>query len=126
MIIQTFLAQFNMGYGKRFTTIKIPYTKKNKKITEYFLLEGFIKNYIIHKGFLTIWLRYSSNKKLFIHIKNISKPGYRRYFTYNQLKRYSNFNGTNLILVETHYGLIPLTKALILKTGGEIIAELQY
>lgn len=66
-------------------------------------------------------MRYIKNKPLFIRIRFISTPGYRRYFTKKSITFFrKDVGGGARILLYTSYGLLSSKIVENLGIGGEV------
>lgn len=119
--IRNFLNKLHIGYKCRSVFIKVYLNPENSKIVHFFYEKGWIKSYFIKNNELIIYLRYINNKPLFIKIKFISTPGFRKYFTKEGILFYKKIiSGNAQTLVHTSYGLLSLKSVENLKIGGEI------
>ena len=96
----------------------------NTKICESFLKilwnEGFITGYKISKEEpkkLKIFLKYKKNQPVINSIKIISKPGYRVYYSINQIWKLDA--NKSFIIFSTNKGLKTINDCKRYKIGGE-------
>jgi len=119
--VRDFLNQINIGYKSRSTFIKVRYTSEYFKIIQFFYFNHWIKLYSIEKNEILVSLRYINNKPLFIGIKFISTPGYRRYYTNKGFVFFrKDVGGGSRILLYTSYGLLGSKIVENLNIGGEV------
>jgi ribosomal protein S8 len=113
-------------------SIKVPYTKFNKKIIDIFYKRGYIASYYMtmDKNFILIFFRYADS--IFSPLSNlkiISKPGLKYYVDYRNLVRrfkhkqayISTSSDKNLI---SSRKLISSPFKLNKKIGGEVLFTL--
>lgn len=103
----------------------IPYSKLAVKLLDQMIFTGYIYgyNYINVDSHLSIKikLKYYHNKPLINHIKLLSKPSRKLYWTYKKLQNYLNSNKGSIILLSTNNGILNSDQALKLKIGGEVL-----
>jgi len=108
----------------QFEKVDIPTSKLKLEITKILKNEGYIKNFkkVVQDGrnYLRIFLKYDGDGNPIIHgIERVSKPGRRRYSSYQRMPRV--FNGYGTLIVSTSAGVTTGKKALEKKVGGEMI-----
>jgi small subunit ribosomal protein S8 len=108
----------------QFEKVDIPTSKLKLEITKILKNEGYIKNFkkVVQDGrnHLRIFLKYDGDGSPIIHgIERVSKPGRRRYSSYQRMPRV--FNGYGTLIVSTSAGVTTGKKAAEKKVGGEMI-----
>jgi small subunit ribosomal protein S8 len=96
--------------------------QKKKKINETILHvlwnEGFILGYkSIDSRHLKIYLKYRNSKPAISHIKSLSKPGFRVYYSLKELWKYDTCQG--LLIISTSKGVLSVNECKNKKVGGE-------
>jgi len=108
-------------------TVEIPYSKLKWELARILKEEGYISN--VEKAqdvfpIIKVTLKYLDNKKSAISkITRISKPGRRVYRNYKDMPVVLNRLG--IAIVSTSKGIITNKKARQMKTGGEILCEVE-
>jgi small subunit ribosomal protein S8 len=112
------------GSKEKFETVDIPSSKLKKGVVKILKDEGFIKNFKIitddqEHEMIRIFLKYDVNKKGFIHIKRVSKPGRRVYVGIDRIP--SVMSGLGISILSTPKGILTDKSALKAKVGGEVL-----
>jgi len=84
--------------------------------------KGFINEFIIDekKKKLRIYLKYTKARESVIHnLKRVSKPGMRKYVSYQDIPRV--FNGFGISILSTSKGVLDDVSARRMKIGGELL-----
>lgn len=84
--------------------------------------KGFIEGFNIDekKRNIRIYLKYTKNRDSVIHnLKRISKPGMRRYVSYQDIPKV--FNGFGISILSTSKGILDGFTAFKMKVGGELL-----
>lgn len=99
--------------------------QRRKKICETILNvlwdEGFILGYKLINNEptkLKIFLKYNKNNPVIKSIKSVSRPGFRVYYSIEQLWKFDS--SKTFLLISTNQGLKTLTQCKKLKIGGEL------
>ena len=101
--------------------VSMPTSKMKVEIAKILADEGFIENYEVKDGTLTLTLKYGQNKERVITgLKRISKPGLRVYAGKEELPRV--LNGLGIAIISTPQGVMTDAKARKNNVGGEVIA----
>jgi len=101
--------------------VSMPTSKMKVEIAKILADEGFIENYEVKDGTLTLTLKYGQNKERVITgLKRISKPGLRVYAGKEELPRV--LNGLGIAIISTPQGVMTDAKARKNNIGGEVIA----
>jgi small subunit ribosomal protein S8 len=112
------------GLKEKFETVDVPSSKLKRGIVKLLKDEGFIKNFKSvtddHKHeMIRIFLKYDANKKGFIHIKRVSKPGRRVYVGIDRIP--SVMSGLGISILSTPKGILTDKSARKAKVGGEVL-----
>jgi len=106
-------------------TVNIPLSKFKLNITEVLATAKFIGEHKIveaeGKKFIQIKLKYSAGVPVIGGLKRISRPGIRRYVSYEKLPRVRN--GLGIAIISTSKGLLTDKQARALKIGGEVVCN---
>jgi small subunit ribosomal protein S8 len=112
------------GSKEKFETVDVPSSKLKKGVVKILKDEGFIKNFKMitddhEHEMIRIFLKYDANKKGFIHIKRVSKPGRRVYVGIDRIP--SVMSGLGMSILSTPKGILSDKSALKAKVGGEVL-----
>ncbi len=105
--------------------IELPSSKMKQRICDVLRNEGFIRE-VSHKddgrqGVLTVLLKYDGEKRPAIsEIKRQSKPGLRRYVSYQDIPPV--MNGLGIAVLSTSRGVMVDREARKQRLGGELLA----
>ncbi len=106
-------------------TVDIPLSKFKLNITEVLSNAKFIDEYktieVDGKKFIQIKLKYSDGAPVIGGLRRISRPGIRRYVSYEKLPRVRN--GLGIAIISTSKGLMTDKQARALKIGGEVVCN---
>ncbi len=84
--------------------------------------EGYIKSFkIIAKSPYEVKLKVTLKENSLVGIQRVSRPGLRRYSSYNELTRVMSGLGTSIL--STSKGVMTSRQALKSKVGGEVICN---
>lgn len=105
-------------------TVDIPASKIKENIAKVLKDEGFIDNYKILKddrqGMLRIKLKYGKRKsKIITDIKQISRPGLRRYVKADEVPKV--LGGMGIAIISTSKGTFTDIRCREEKVGGEVL-----
>jgi small subunit ribosomal protein S8 len=113
------------------STVMIPFTKLNQKISQILEKEGFIQSVVFDSDFqmLVLKLKYRSKKTLnaktkescITNLKRISKPGLRIYTKTQDIPRV--LGGAGILILSTSVGILTDREARSLGVGGEILCS---
>ena len=114
------------------STVMIPFTKMNQKISQILEKEGFIQSVVFDSDFqmLVLKLKYRSKKILnsktkescITNLKRISKPGLRIYTKSQDIPRV--LGGAGIFIISTSIGILTDREARSLGVGGEILCSI--
>lgn len=114
------LIRIKNGYMASKKEVINPYSKLSMAICQLIKDEGFIKNYKVEDGKISISLKYSDKQPALTNVKRISKPGLRVYKG-SKLLPYV-YNGLGIAIISTPKGIMSDKKARKGKLGGEVMA----
>ena len=123
--IADFLTRIRNAIKANHRIVEIPASNTKKEITRVLHENGFITNYKFEKngpqGSIKIALKYNSRTNLSAieKIVRISKPGLRKYVSFENLPRV--LNGLGIAILSTSKGVITDKEARKLKIGGEVL-----
>lgn len=113
------------------STVMIPFTKMNQKISQILEKEGFIQSVVFDSDFqmLVLKLKYRSKKTFnsktkescITNLKRISKPGLRIYTKSQDIPRV--LGGAGITILSTSIGILTDREARSLGVGGEILCS---
>lgn len=113
------------------STVMIPFTKMNQKISQILEKEGFIQSVVFDSDFqmLVLKLKYRSKKTFnaktkescITNLKRISKPGLRIYTKTQDIPRV--LGGAGIVILSTSIGILTDREARSLSVGGEILCS---
>jgi small subunit ribosomal protein S8 len=113
------------------STVAIPFTKLNQKISQILEKEGFIQSVVFDSDFqmLILKLKYRSKKTLsgktkescITNLKRMSKPGLRIYTKTQDIPRI--LGGAGILILSTSVGILTDREARSLGVGGEILCS---
>lgn len=106
-------------------TVSIPLSKFKLNITEVLSTAKFVDEYKIvetdGKKFIQVKLKYSAGVPVIGGLRRISRPGIRRYVSYEKIPRVRN--GLGVAIISTSKGLLTDKQARALKIGGEVVCN---
>lgn len=114
------------------STVLIPFTKMNQKISQILEKEGFVQSFFFDEDFqmLVLKLKYRSKKtssgkikeSCITNLKRISKPGLRIYTKSQDIPRV--LGGAGILVLSTSVGILTDREARSLGVGGEILCSI--
>ncbi len=114
------------------STVLIPFTKMNQKISQILEKEGFIQSFVLDENsqMLVLKFKYRSKKttnrktkeSCITNLKRISKPGLRIYTNSQDIPRV--LGGAGIIILSTSVGILTDREARSLGVGGEILCSI--
>ena len=123
--IADFLTRIRNAIKANHRIVEIPASNTKKEITRVLHEKGFITNYKFEnngpQGSIKIALKYNTRTNLSAieKIVRISKPGLRKYVSFDNLPRV--LNGLGIAILSTSKGVITDKEARKLKIGGEVL-----
>lgn len=117
------LIRVKNAYLARHESVKMPYSSFVEGMAKLLVENGFVdKVEAEDKKILEISLKYKKRRPVLTEVKQISKPGRRRYCGTNELAKFRQ-NGRSLVILSTSRGLMSLKEAKEKKIGGELLCE---
>lgn len=121
------LTRIRNGQARKKKTIDMPYTKLVENVIKVMVKEGFVSNYEIKNAegklsTITINLRYVNGQPVMDTLTRVSKPGSRRYASYEDLPKVKG--GIGVQIISTPLGIMSSKEAKSKKVGGEILCEI--
>lgn len=106
--------------------VEIPASRLKANVVRVLKDEGYIKNFRLMREegrpLIKVYLKYSDLGESVIQgIRRVSRPGLRRYSSYEKMPR--PLNGAGIAIVSTSKGVTTGHKARVQKVGGEILCE---
>ena len=103
----------------------VPASNIKRSIANILLEEKFLKDMVElpdnRQGILRIYLKYSREDDPIIRgLKRLSKPGLRKYFDLDQIKRLGR-NQIGITIISTSQGIITNAQAVEKRVGGEAL-----
>ena len=122
--IADYLTQIRNASRANHRKVDIPASGLKKQITRILQEEAYIKNHTIieddKQSLIRIYLKYSNeNQSVIAGLKRVSKPGYRRYVSQNNLPRV--FNNLGISILTTSQGVMTGQEARKRGIGGEVL-----
>jgi small subunit ribosomal protein S8 len=120
------LTRIRNAAGKRFVSVKCPYSKERQAILDVLEREGYILGSSVHevrKGIsdLEIQLKYFEGESVIRKIARVSKPGRRVYSSIANIAL--PYNGLGIYILSTQKGVMSDHEARTQNVGGEIICS---
>lgn len=121
-VVADFLTSIRNATLRSKTNVSVRTSKMIEAIARILKEEGYIEDFIVEDGKLTLTLKYVDNKSAITQLERVSKPGIRRYVGYNEIPKVISGMGINII--STSKGLMTGKKAKDAKLGGEYICNI--
>jgi len=106
--------------------LEVPASRLKANIIRVLKEEGYIKNFRLvreeGRPMIKVFLKYTDEGAGVIQgIRRVSRPGLRKYSSYNELPR--PLSGAGISIVSTSKGVLSGQKARLAKVGGEVLCE---
>lgn len=106
--------------------LEIPASRLKANVIRVLKEEGYIKNFRLvreeGRPMIKVFLKYTDDGVSVIQgIRRVSRPGLRKYSSYNELPR--PLSGAGISIVSTSKGVLSGQKARLAKVGGEVLCE---
>lgn len=106
--------------------VEIPASRLKANIVRVLKDEGYIKNFRLNredgKPVIKVYLKYTDSGLSVIQgIRRVSRPGLRRYASYEDMPR--PLSGAGIAVVSTSRGVMTGRNAKTQKVGGELLCE---
>ncbi len=123
--IADMLTRIRNGSKAKKVAIDVPASNMKRSIARILLEEKFLKDMVElpdnRQGILRIYLKYSKDDEPIIRgLKRLSKPGLRKYFDLDQIKRLSR-SQIGIMIMSTSQGIITNAQAIEKRVGGEAL-----
>ncbi len=120
--IANMLTVIRNGNAAKHEKVEFPASKLKAAICKVLKDEGYIKSFkIIAKSPYEVKLKVTLKENSLVGIQRVSRPGLRRYSSYNELTRVMSGLGTSIL--STSKGVMTSRQALKSKVGGEVICN---
>ena len=127
--IADYLTRIRNGNLAGLRIVEIPSSNLKKEITKILFDQGYILSYKFeetknNQGKIIIALKYdkATNEPVIRKIQRISKPGLRKYSSYDSMPRV--LNGLGISIISTSKGLMTGKQANRENVGGEILCHI--
>jgi small subunit ribosomal protein S8 len=123
--IADMLTRIRNGSKAKKVAVDVPASNIKRSIAKILLEENFLKDMIElpdnRQGILRIYLKYSKDDDPIIRgLKRLSKPGLRKYFDLDQIKRLTR-SQIGIMIMSTSQGIITNAQAIEKRVGGEAL-----
>jgi len=123
--IADMLTRIRNGSKAKKVAIDVPASNMKRSIARILLEEKFLKDMVElpdnRQGILRIYLKYSKDDEPIIRgLKRLSKPGLRKCFDLDQIKRLSR-SQIGIMIMSTSQGIITNAQAIEKRVGGEAL-----
>ncbi len=119
--IADMLTRIRNANAMKYKEVSMPVSKVKVEIAKILKNEGFVEDYKVEDGILTLTLKYTSKKERVITgLKRISKPGLRVYAKNDEIPKV--LNGFGIAIVSTSKGIMTDKEARKENLGGEVMA----
>lgn len=123
--IADMLTRIRNGSKAKKVAVDVPASNIKRSIANILLEEKFLKDMVElpdnRQGILRIYLKYSREDDPIIRgLKRLSKPGLRKYFDLDQIKRLGR-NQVGITIMSTSQGIITNAQAVEKRVGGEAL-----
>jgi len=125
--IADLLTRVRNGIKESKPYVEVPASRIKANVVRVLKEEGFIKNFRLTRDekshpFIKVYLKYSDSGESVIHgLKRLSRPGLRRYASYDKIPR--PLSGAGISVISTSKGVLSGSTARHQKVGGEILCE---
>lgn len=118
------LTRIRNALAVKHASVKCLGSKFNASILEVMRVEGYIRGFQVGEDgrSIKVALKYYAGKPVIEEIKQVSRPGLRRYAGSTEIK--TVMNGLGIAIMSTSKGVITDHEARKLGVGGEIICQL--
>ncbi len=123
--IADMLTRIRNGSKAKKVAVDVPASNIKRSIANILLEEKFLKDMVElpdnRQGILRIYLKYSRDDDPIIRgLKRLSKPGLRKYFDFDQIKRLGR-NQIGITIISTSQGIVTNAQAVEKRVGGEAL-----
>ena len=125
--IADLLTRIRNGAKAKKPAVDVPASKLKREVVRILKDNNFIKDVLDlpdnKQGILRVYLKYSKGDVPVIRgIQRVSRPGLRRYFDADQVRR-TTHNARGIMIVSTSSGVMTNFEAAQKRIGGEILAR---
>lgn len=123
-----FLTRIRNAGLRRMKQVSIPHSHLKEEMAKILVREGFIADFTIETdektGFkqILLTLRYAKGRFAIEHLSRVSKPGIRKYVSYNEIPKV--LGGIGVCIVSTSQGVLTGKEAREKKVGGELLCTI--
>ena len=123
--IADFLTRIRNATRAEHRFVDVDWSKMKQNIADILKGQGFVENYLVkmeskQRGTIRVFLKYTPLRKSVIQgVKRVSRPGLRRYVSYQDIPRF--FGGMGVSIVSTSQGVMAGFDANKRKIGGELL-----
>ncbi len=121
-VVANFLTAIRNATQRSKPEVSVQTSKMIEAIAAILKEEGYITDFTVADGKLTLTLKYVNKKPAIMHLEKVSKPGIRTYVGYNDIPKVINGMGINIF--STSKGIMTGKKARNEKLGGEYICNI--
>lgn len=123
--IADMLTRIRNGSKAKKVAVDVPASNIKRSIAKILLEEKFLKDMVElpdnRQGILRIYLKYSREDDPIIRgLKRLSKPGLRKYFDLDQIKRLGR-SQIGITIMSTSQGILTNAQAVEKRVGGEAL-----
>ena len=124
--IADLLTRIRNASKERHEKLEIPASRLKANVVRVLKEEGYIRNFRLQreegKPTIKVYLKYTDEGQSVIQgIKRVSRPGLRRYSSYEGMPR--PLSGAGIAIVSTSKGVMSGQKARAQRVGGEVLCE---
>lgn len=124
--IADLLTRIRNAAREKHEKLEVPASRLKANVVRVLKDEGYIKNFRLSREegrpVIRVYLKYQDNGTSVIQgLKRISRPGLRRFSSYNDFPR--PLSGAGVAIISTSKGVLSGQKARQLKVGGEVLCE---
>lgn len=120
--IADMLTRIRNAYIALHGEVNVPENKMKLAILNILKDEGYVDDFSVADGVMSISLKYFGGKPVIAGLKRISKPGRRVYVGRDEIP--SVQNGLGITILSTSKGILEGKKAREAGCGGEILCEI--
>lgn len=120
--IADFLTRIRNAQKQKHRYVDVPISRQKLHIAKVLEEQGFLHDIIVSEEnrSLRMFLKYEKNRSPVIHgLKRVSKPGLRRYVSYEDIPRI--LGGMGIAVLSTNKGILAGEEARKQKIGGELL-----
>jgi len=124
--IADLLTRIRNAAREKHEKLEVPASRLKANVVRVLKDEGYIKNFRLSREegrpVIRVYLKYQDNGTSVIQgLRRISRPGLRRFSSYNEFPR--PLSGAGVAIISTSKGVLSGQKARQLKVGGEVLCE---